>query len=54
MPDSSIASRNATAASAASPGSQWPPIGSHMPAFGCRVSRTFSLSWDRTAVVAVR
>ena len=54
MPDSSVASRSAAASSVPSPGSQWPPMGSHIPALGCSVSSTRSPSWDSTAVVAVR
>ena len=53
MPDSSRASRSAASASVASPGSQWPPICSHMPSFLCRVSRTRPRAGSITSALPV-
>lgn len=54
MPDSSVASRSADASTVVSPGSQWPPICSHMPSFRCRVSNTRPRSGSITSALLVR
>ncbi len=53
IPDSSVASRSAAAASVASPGSKCPPSWSHRPILRWRVSRTRERAASRTAVLAV-
>ncbi len=53
-PDSSVASRSAASLSVASPGSQWPPICSHMFSFLCSVSSTRPRSGSTTSALAVR